>query len=324
VTEPAISVVVPTHRRPGLLRQCLRGLAEQDLTLDRFEVIVVDDGSADTTPAVIERARRALPNLVPLTQAENRGPAAARNRGIAAARAPLVLFLDDDVVAAPNLLETHLQLHTPAVPDRGVLGRVDWHPTLRPTPFMRWLDASGLQFGYETWLQDGPVEPPWAAFYTANVSVPRQTLLDAGGFDERFPYAAYEDMELAWRMTKDGFILDYRSEAVAYHARPIALRDFKARMTRVAESAALFRALCPDVTLADRDLARWQRSISTRAALAVAALPARVAKAEGLLGRHFKAEVAAAYRAGQERVARSTAKVAPRSATPPSRWRPDT
>ena len=247
-----MSVVIPTYRRPTLLRRCLEALAEQDLPAEQFEVVVVDDGSADATAEVLAQVSG---NVVPLTQPANAGPAAARNRGIRTATGRLVLFLDDDVVAAPDLLSTHLALHSSAVdPLLGILGRVDWHPSIEPTSFMRWLDRSGLQFAYDTWLSEGAVDPPYAAFYTANLSVPRELLLDEGGFDERFPYAAFEDMELAFRLTKRGFHLDYRAQARAFHTRAMALPDFCVRMAKVGESAELMRQAAPEFGLDDAQL----------------------------------------------------------------------
>jgi len=249
---PDLSVVIPTYRRPELLRQCLDSLAAQDLATDRFEVIVVDDGSGDATTDVLADA---APNVVAHVQSRNAGPAAARNRGVAAAVSSLVLFLDDDIAAAPDLLSTHIALHASAAdPQLGVLGRVDWHPSLTRTPFMHWLDRSGLQFGYDTWLQEGAVDPPYAAFYTANLSVQRELLLAEGGFDERFPYAAFEDMELAFRLTKRGFHLDYRPQARAFHTRAMALPDFCVRMTKVGESAELMRQAAPEFALDDTQL----------------------------------------------------------------------
>jgi len=257
---PALSVVVPTYRRPRLLRRCVASLVEQDAGA-AFEVVVVDDGSGDETPQVLVALSREHPGVVvPHVQPRNTGPAAARNRALETARAPLVLFVDDDVAAAPGLLATHLRLHAEAAdPMLGILGRVDWHPDLTISTFMRWLDRSGLQFGYDTWLTEGPVQPPYAAFYTANLSMPRALLTDAGGFDERFPHAAYEDMELAFRLTERGFRLDYRPAALAWHMRSMELGSFATRMAKVGESAGLLRAAAPEFPIDDATLrAAWR------------------------------------------------------------------
>lgn len=300
-TIPLISVVVPTYRRPDLLRRCLAALAGQTVPPEQVEVVVVDDGSGDATTQVLADASRRMPNLVAVRQPTNRGPAAARNRGVRIARAPLVLFFDDDVVAEPGTVATHLELHA-AMSDRstGILGRVEWHPDLRVTPFMRWLDASGLQFAFDTWLRPGPVEPPYAAFYTANLSLSRDLLDEVGGFDERFPHAAYEDMELAWRLADAGFSMRYHPEARVFHARAIDLETFRSRMRKVGESAELLRALQPDFPVDDAQIRGERTRRREQWLLRAVARVAGLLRRDDLLARHYRAEVAAAYAAGRQ------------------------
>jgi len=300
-----LSVVVPTYRRPALLERCLTSLWVQTLDADRYEVIAVDDGSGDETADVLREAARTS-NVRPIIQPENRGPAAARNRGVAEARGALICFIDDDVVAAPDLLAQHLRFHAQAGDERlGVLGRIHWEPHLRVTSFMRWLDRSGLQFGYDTWLREGAVDPPYAAFYTANLSMSRQLLLDAGGFDERFPYPAYEDMELAYRLAERGFRLDYRPAAVGFHARAIDLRTFCQRMTHVAEAAALLRAVQPDFPIDEEPVQCGAVRRRDRLALGLQSVVARPLGRDRVLDRHYRAKIAAAYQAGQARAIKS-------------------
>lgn len=298
--KPLVSLVIPTYRRPELLARCLGALAGQTVAPDRFEIVVVDDGSGDETSRVLAEASGAVPNLIALVQERNGGPAAARNRGVERAAAPLVLFLDDDVVAEADTVETHLRLHAELDDERaGVLGRVDWHPDLPVSAFMRWLDASGLQFAFDTWLRPGPVDPPYAAFYTANLSMPRALLDQVGGFDERFPHAAYEDMELAWRLSDAGFRLIYRPEARVFHARSIDLAVFRTRMRKVGESAELLRAMQPDFPIDDAEirlgLVRRRKQWRLRVLAPAAGLVGR----DGVLARHYQAEVSAAYQAGR-------------------------
>ena len=95
--------MVPTRDRASYLRVCLASLAAQQLA-EPFEVVVVDDGSTDDTPAVAERAAADLVSL-----RGGRGPNAARNAGVARARASLVAFVDDDVEAPPGWLAAVLE-----------------------------------------------------------------------------------------------------------------------------------------------------------------------------------------------------------------------
>src|SRR5262245_43038369 len=97
VSEPAISVVVPTRNRAADLGRCLEALAEQDISLDSFEVLVCDDGSTEPIETIVgEYARRGL-RVRHLSQSP-RGPAAARNLGIRNARAGIVAMTDSDTL----------------------------------------------------------------------------------------------------------------------------------------------------------------------------------------------------------------------------------
>jgi GT2 family glycosyltransferase len=290
---PRLSVVIPTYQRAALLDRCLAALALQDT--DGFEVVVVDDGSSDSTPEVLARH-----DVTALVQPRNAGPAAARNRGIAQASGDLVLFLDDDVVVPPDLVGRHLALHAAAQdPLLAVLGRVDWHPDLTVTPFMHWLDRSGLQFAYDTWLTAGDVDPPYAAFYTANLSVPRPLLDQVGGFDERFPHPAYEDMELAFRLSQQGMRMTYVPEALAFHARSIDLDTFRRRTAMVARSAVLLRRAAPNFPLDDSGLLHHDRRRKERWRLAARAA---VLRSEGDRAAHYWAQVGHAYAAAAAEV----------------------
>jgi GT2 family glycosyltransferase len=290
MSEPRLSVVVPTYQRSALLDRCLTALAGSDLC--EYEVVAVDDGSTDNTAQVLRRHVGRLP-LTALAQPRNAGPAAARNRGVAAARAPLILFVDDDIVVTSTLLRRHLELHDASSdPLLCVLGRVDWHPDLTVTPFMRWLDRSGLQFAYDTWLREGQVDPPYAAFYTANLSVNRELLVEAGGFDERFPFPAYEDMELAYRLTQRGLKMHYRPAALAWHARAIDLAAFRRRTAMVATSAALLRDTSPHFPLDDRGLLAQDRRRRDRWRTAARA---SLLRREADRSEHYWAQVAHAY-----------------------------
>ena len=301
---PEVSVVVPTFRRPRLLTRCLTALARQDAPPDGFEVVVVDDGSGDSTGEVVTAAARGAEVRLE-TLPVNSGPAAARNRGIEAARGGLILFLDDDVEATPTLVSTHRRLHAESGDDRhrGILGLVRWAPDLRVTPFMRWLDRSGHQFAYDTWLRPGPVAPPYGAFYTANLSMRRSLLVEVGGFDRRFPHASFEDLELAWRLSGAGLRLEYRPEALAYHVRPVDLATFRRRTANDAESAALLRAIQPGYPLDDGPRRGGFLGRRWRIPLGVLARVAGPLGARRIRERWYQAEIAAAYQHGMLRAA---------------------
>jgi GT2 family glycosyltransferase len=147
-----------------------------------------------------------------LTQA-NQGPAAARNAGIQKAEGEFIVFIDDDVVPEPQLLEEHARSHYEAGRDVVVLG-----PLLTPAgfdmaPWVRW-EQEMLMKQYRALLRGD-----WVAtarqFYTGNASLRRNHILTAGGFDERFRRA--EDVELAYRLVNNGLEFVFNIQAAGMH-----------------------------------------------------------------------------------------------------------
>ena len=105
--SPDVSVIIPTYNRRGMVREAIDSVLAQ--TTSNFELIVVDDGSSDGTNEELARLGAERADTVRIECTANRGPAAARNRGVAMARAPLVAFLDSDDTWAPKKLGRHLE-----------------------------------------------------------------------------------------------------------------------------------------------------------------------------------------------------------------------
>ncbi|OAN45262.1 glycosyl transferase [Chloroflexus islandicus] len=205
-----ISVVTPTYNRLARLQRVLAALAVQTYAPDRFEVVIVSDGSTDGTAAYCQQAH--MPFRLNFIQQANAGPAAARNRGVAAARGELVLFLDDDVVPAPNLIAEHLRLHEERA-NRVVLGPMLTPPDACLSPWVAWEQAM-LEKQYRA-MTSGVWPATARQFYTGNTSLARQLVMAAGGFDERFRRA--EDIELAYRLSKLGVEFVFAPQAAGYH-----------------------------------------------------------------------------------------------------------
>ena len=240
---PEFSVVIPTYERPQTLFRVLDALAVQ-AEAPPFEVVVVDDGSRDDTPARL-RAHAPTYPFRHFTQ-ENAGPAAARNRGVREAAGRLVLFLGDDTVPEPGLLAVHARAHAERGADPvAVLGYTTWPRERRVSPFLHHINEYGLQFGYG--LIEDPERVPFNFFYTSNISLPRALLLEVGLFDTTFPYAAWEDIEIAYRMTRRGLRIVYRPEAVTRHHHDISFASFRRRQESSGESAAVFFGKHPEL-----------------------------------------------------------------------------
>jgi glycosyltransferase involved in cell wall biosynthesis len=218
-----LAVLIPTFNRRETLAQALQALfAQQGLEQVAWEIIVVDDGSTDGTGELVTSLAAESPVSLSYLVQENSGPASARNAGLRAATAPLVLMIGDDILATPGLLAQHLAAHErhPA-PHAAVLGRVDWSPELNVTPFMHWWAENRFRLGV---LQAGKAKIDFSFFYTCNISVKREFLLAHGLFDETFRAAAYEDTELAYRLDQAGLEIHFAPQAVAYHHHPTDLQ----------------------------------------------------------------------------------------------------
>ncbi|HKF45478.1 MAG TPA: glycosyltransferase family 2 protein [Thermoanaerobaculia bacterium] len=239
----AFSVVIPTYQRPETLGRVLESLGRQS-DAPEFEVVVVDDGSRDRTAAVLRAA--APPYPFRFFRQENSGPAAARNRGVEEARGRFILFLGDDTVPEPELLSVHARAHAEPRPHpAAVLGYTTWPYERRVTPFLDHINEDGLQFGYRL-IQDTE-SVPFNFFYTSNISLPRALLLSAGLFDTTFPHAAWEDIEVAYRMMKAGMRIVYRPRAVARHYHEITFASFRRRQEKAGEAAAIFYEKHPEL-----------------------------------------------------------------------------
>jgi GT2 family glycosyltransferase len=234
-----ISVVIPTLNRPDSLPRVIRALGAQSAA-DRIELIVVADAKNESPVELGE-----LPFAARTLHAGAPGASRARNAGWRAAAHPLVLFLGDDIVPAPDLVERHLALHARHPGDDvGVLGHVRWASELGRDAFMIWLDH-GIQFSYATIQGD---EAGAGHFYSANVSLRRAMLEQVGGFDaERFPFL-YEDIDLGRRLFERGFRLLYDRGAVGEHLHRPDLERWKARMTVQARAERAWIERYPDET----------------------------------------------------------------------------
>jgi glycosyltransferase involved in cell wall biosynthesis len=239
-----VSVVVPTHDRMDVLPEVLAAIEAQEAPC-AFELVVVDDGSGDGTAAFL--AGRAFTIPARVIRQDNRGPAAARNAGVAAARGRLVAFLGDDTVPQRGWLAAHRAAH-----DRrgdpsalAIIGYTGWHPRQRRTAFLDYINDHGLQFGYA--IIDDPEDVPFNFFYTSNLSLPR-ALLEAEPFDTGFPYPAWEDIETSYRLTRRrGLKLVYEPRARAAHDHPTDLARFAVRQERAGYSAVVFWTRHPEL-----------------------------------------------------------------------------
>lgn len=206
--NPAISLVIPTYRRPERLARLIAALDEQTLAPDRFEVIIVDDCSGDETAEVLSAAVDQVQFVLrPLRLDANSGPGPARNLGWQSARAPIIAFTDDDCVPEPGWLAAGLEAMS-TDPRLGVLqGR-----TREPDG----LDGSNV----ERWSHRQRISGPTPWFETCNIFYRRDALKDAGGFGEFLTaWGGWfaEDTAAGWGALHAGWSRGFTGDAVVIH-----------------------------------------------------------------------------------------------------------
>lgn len=235
MNAPSLSVVIPTYNRLDRLRVVLPTLLDQSLAADAYEILIADSCSTDGTAQYVQEVRYSASDRVRYVPGSYSGRAAARNAGIAQARAPVVLFTDADILASRMLLERHADAHAHARRRVAVVGcelqvrSLDDYRKQRDDPAAR-----------------RPLHPPsrrtlsWLYFLTGNASVRREDLLAVGCFDEQFTGYGHEDLELGYRLARSGVEILYDPEAVNYHWHPVGFAEQVGRMELAGVSTVRF------------------------------------------------------------------------------------
>jgi GT2 family glycosyltransferase len=209
-SQPLISVITPTYNRRESLLATLRALESQSLPAHQFEVVVIADGCTDGSA---DACRMLQPSYaLRVIEQANAGPAVARNVGCQQARAPLLVFLDDDVIPDPDFLTVHRSMHQQGQ-KQVVIGPLLRPPNARLQPWVYW-ELATLEQQYDA-MARGKWEPTPRQFYTGNASVARSAVLDAGGFNPEFRRA--EDVEMAYRLEGMGYTYLFAPQARGLH-----------------------------------------------------------------------------------------------------------
>jgi GT2 family glycosyltransferase len=209
------SVIISTFNRADALPPTLEALGRQDISPDRYEVIVVNDGSTDNTPATLERAQTPY-RLRTIHFDQNRGVSAGRNAGMQAAEGRLLILLSDDMIVSENFVSAHLSLHD-RFPDAWIVGGFSQLGDLTATPFGRFLDGLERRFDAAR-LAKRIEEHVWEMTVPTarNLSLPRSDLERAGLFDEQFRVTC-EDQDWAQRARAAGIRYLYSDEINCIH-----------------------------------------------------------------------------------------------------------
>lgn len=198
-----ISVIIPTYKRPALLTNCLQALSLQTFLPGQYEVIIVTDGAGEiTNNAMTSLATLNLfQNISFVSLASKKGPAAARNKGIALAKGKLLVFTDDDCLPEKNWLEGFWKAYLfEQKKEIAFTGRTVVPHRTFPTDYEK--NIALLEK---------------AEFITANCACSKTALQHIGGFDEKFAIAWREDSDLHFKLLEARIPIVKVDEAVVVH-----------------------------------------------------------------------------------------------------------
>jgi mycofactocin system glycosyltransferase len=234
-TLPDVSIIIPVMNRADELRRCLTSLTRLTYPQDKLQIIVVDDGSSDDSPAV---ALEFGALLVP-SGGVGRGPAAARNVGTAKATGEILAFIDSDCTASAGWLDELIpSFNDPAMAATG--GQVDGMCTESPVDRYESV-MSSLSVSSRERTGSGGTD----TFYlpSCNLLVRRSAFRSAGGFEDCMHVG--EDVDLTWRLRDRGWTICYVPTGNILHEHRSSIRTFMSRRFDYGTSEGILQVLHP-------------------------------------------------------------------------------
>ena len=219
-----VSVVIPTYNRRPILEKCLLALEQQQTSgtpVERYEVVVVDDGSTDGTPTWLRQNTDRFAHVRLIEQVHG-GPAEGRNRGVEHARGDVIVFIDSDLVVTPVFLAKHAEAL-----------QLTWSRTGDRLCFTYGAVINTANFEEPTKERHKLRDLSWAYFATGNVAIDRSVLQRSGLFDTGFRLYGWEDLELGERLRRMKVRLIKCPDAVGYHWHPALSLDQIPRLIEV-------------------------------------------------------------------------------------------
>lgn len=207
------SVIVPAYNAEKTIGQCLDVLASQTISRSEYEIIVVDDGSTDTTAEVVARYEG-----IKLIKQGNAGPAAARNNGAKLAQSPIIVFTDSDCIPQPDWLEK-------------MIGPLEADPQISAVKGayltrQKQIAARFVQMEYEDKYDLLKKRQNIDFIDTYSAAFRREVFLQFNGYDTSFRVACAEDVELSYRMHNAGHKMIFAPQALVYHLHPETLAAY--------------------------------------------------------------------------------------------------
>lgn len=229
-----ISIIIPTRNRKKILKKSLKALNKQSINSDKYEIIIIDDGSTQDNKTMIE-SLNLKPNICYHYQ-KHSGPAKSRNKGIKLAKGKYIIFIDDDIIVNKQFIESHLNkllsnekviVHGPVIHTKDLDNPTSAEKKIR--------DFSS------------------AFFATGNASIKKSFLMKAGLFNENFYEYGWEDLEFGKRLKQLDLEAVKAENAIGYHLKyqfsPNHITDIKEKERKRGRMAVLYHDINPSLSV---------------------------------------------------------------------------
>lgn len=242
------SVIIPVYNSKSIISRCLNALETQTIDPQMYEVIVVDDGSADDTPEIIA-ADFPWVRVLPI---KHGGPSVARNAGAQLARGEFLLFTDSDCMPMGDWIEKMIA----PFGDPDIVGVKGVYRSHQPELIARFVQLE-YQFKYERMAK-----LKWLDFIdTYSAAYRKEIFLKNKGFDSAFSVPSVEDQELSFRLSEKGYRLFFANDAIVYHIHDRNLGEYWKRKFGIGYWKAFMLRWIPQKTFKDSHTSpsqRWQ------------------------------------------------------------------
>ena len=211
--QPFISIIVPAYNEEHVIKQRIENLLSQAYTRDKFEVIVVDSGSTDTTLKIAREVEKDEPDVRVLEEGERRGKASAINLGRSYARGEIILVTDANTVFDLDVLREIAPYFRN--PDIGAIGG----RFVLSNAKSGMLRASSFYWELESVVRRGESSLDSACLFHGEINAWRKDIIEAD------PGSLAEDLDIAIRIRKQGYKIGYEPDALAYEPGPTTRRE---------------------------------------------------------------------------------------------------
>lgn len=246
MNKPFLSIIICTYNRAVYLNQVLESLGIQTLDKNMFEIIVIDSSTTDDIKTIVASFHSVIP--LRYFYQKNAGLASARRLGTYVSHGKILLFLDDDDIATPTLLEEHIKTHNEYPEENyAVLHYTTWAPDLFVTHLMHFITEIGCFLFSYPHIRHGQILD-YTYFWGGRSSCKRSFLIKHGVFNQVFRFGC-EDIELGYRLSKHGLKVVYNNKAVGQMIRPITFDDFCRRLVKQGRSQYIFGTIHGDIEI---------------------------------------------------------------------------